>query len=104
MTPGSGRPTPVVVSAVKKWVAGLDKNDSEFDRLRCEALWVLQGHHAVDESSYLVLNHGQTYSINIESRQPVESFCLFFAEGFAEDVQRTLSRPPEDATVPWAKP
>jgi AraC family transcriptional regulator len=53
-------------------------------------------HHAVDESSYLVLNHGQTYSINIESRQPVESFCLFFADGFAEDVQRTLSQRPED--------
>ena len=36
------------MAAVKKWVAGLDKNDPEYDRLRCEALWVLQGHHAVD--------------------------------------------------------
>ncbi len=45
------RPTDVVVAAVKEWVAGLDPNDPEYDRLRCEALWVLQGHHAVDPSS-----------------------------------------------------
>jgi putative heme-binding domain-containing protein len=42
------RPTPVVVATVKKWVAGLDKNDPEYDRMRCEALWALQSHHAVD--------------------------------------------------------
>jgi putative heme-binding domain-containing protein len=42
------RPTSVVTAAVKKWVAALDKNDPEYDRLRCEGLWVLQGHHAVD--------------------------------------------------------
>jgi AraC family transcriptional regulator len=53
------------------------------------------GHHAVDESSYLVLNEGQTYSINLESRQPVESFCVFFAAGFVEEVQRSLSSRPE---------
>lgn len=50
------------------------------------------GYHAVDESSYLVLNDGQSYSINIQSRQPVESFCLFFARGFAEEVERSLSQ------------
>src|SRR5436189_3711227 len=50
-----------------------------------------RGHHAVDETSYLVLNEGQTYAINIDSRAQVESFCLFFAPGFAEEVQRSLS-------------
>ncbi len=49
------------------------------------------GHHAVDETSYLVLNEDQTYAINIESRLMVESFCLFFAPGFAQEVQRSLS-------------
>jgi len=49
------------------------------------------GHHAVDDRGYLVLNEGQTYSINIESPQPVESFCLFFAQGFAEEVEQSLS-------------
>ena len=44
------RPTPEVVKAVKAWVAKLDAKDKEYDRLRLEALWVLQGHHAVDPS------------------------------------------------------
>ena len=44
------RPTDVVAAAVKKWVAGLDKSDPEYDRLRCEALWVLQSHHAIDSN------------------------------------------------------
>jgi putative heme-binding domain-containing protein len=38
----------VVIAAVKKWVSELDPEESEYDRLRCEALWVLQGHHTVD--------------------------------------------------------
>ncbi len=42
------RPTQEVLAAVKKWVAGLDKADPEYDRLRCEALWAQQSHHAID--------------------------------------------------------
>jgi hypothetical protein len=38
-----------VVAAVERWVTSLDPGDPEYDRLRCEALWILQGHHAVDE-------------------------------------------------------
>jgi len=33
---------------VKEWVLMLDPNGAEYDRLRCEALWVLQSHHSVD--------------------------------------------------------
>jgi AraC family transcriptional regulator len=40
----------------------------------------------VDDSSYLVLNSGQTYSLTIDSREKVETFCLFFRRGIAEDV------------------
>src|SRR5256714_8090028 len=54
-----------------------------------------RGHHLVDETSYLVLNQDQTYTINIDSRTPVESFCIFLAPGFAEEVQRSLSLKPE---------
>lgn len=43
------RPTATVAAAVNTWAAGLDPHDAEYDRLRCEALWVLQSHHAVDE-------------------------------------------------------
>jgi putative heme-binding domain-containing protein len=42
------RPTPEVLANVNKWVANLDPTDKEFDRLLLEALWVQQGHHAVD--------------------------------------------------------
>jgi putative heme-binding domain-containing protein len=42
------RPTAQVVAAVKAWVAKLDVNDPQYDQRLCEALWVLQGHHAVD--------------------------------------------------------
>ncbi len=47
------------------------------------------GHFAVDESSYLILNHGRSYAVTIESE--VESFCIFFAPEFAADVFRSLT-------------
>jgi AraC-like DNA-binding protein len=50
-----------------------------------------RGRFAVDENSYLILNHGQPYSITIDSATPMESFCIFFACGFAEEVQRSLN-------------
>lgn len=43
------RPTDTVVAAVREWVAGLKPDDPEYDRLTCEALWILQSHHAVDQ-------------------------------------------------------
>lgn len=42
----------------------------------------------VDDECYLVLNHGQPYEIEIESRAEVESFCVFFEPAFALDVLR----------------
>jgi len=42
------RPTDKVMAAVKEWVAGLKADDPEYDRLRCEALWVLESHHSID--------------------------------------------------------
>jgi AraC family transcriptional regulator len=51
------------------------------------------GYHVVNDASYLVLNHEQAYSISIESDTSVESFCLFFAPGFAEEVLHSFIRP-----------
>ncbi len=42
------RPADEVLPAVKSWAARLDPTDKDYDRLRCEALWVQEGHHAVD--------------------------------------------------------
>ncbi|MBO0778375.1 MAG: hypothetical protein J2P37_06055, partial [Ktedonobacteraceae bacterium] len=47
----------------------------------------------VDDTSYLVVNHDQPYAINIDAGTPVESFCLFFEPGFAEEVYRSLTTP-----------
>jgi len=49
-----------------------------------------RGYYAVDDASYLIVNHAQPYSICIESNAAVESFCLFFEPGFAEEVQRSI--------------
>ena len=49
--------------------------------------------YVVGERDYLVLNHGQPYDITIESAAPVESFCVFFAPGFAEAVRRSFATP-----------
>lgn len=42
------RPTPEVKAALDTWLARLQKDDPAYDRLRTEALWILQSHHAVD--------------------------------------------------------
>jgi putative heme-binding domain-containing protein len=42
------RPTLEVLGQINKWVAHLSPADPDFDRLLLEALWVEQGHHAVD--------------------------------------------------------
>lgn len=51
------------------------------------------GHFAVEEGRYLLLNQGQEYSISIEADRPVESFCVFFPEGFVPEVGRSLTMP-----------
>lgn len=49
------------------------------------------GRYAVDDRSYLILNEGQTYSVDLDSENEIESFCIFFEHGVAESVQRSLS-------------
>ena len=44
---------------------------------------------ALDDTRYLLLNHDQTYTIDLEADRPVESFCVFFEAGLAEDVYRS---------------
>src|ERR1700753_51773 len=49
------------------------------------------GHYAVNDDAYLILNHGQPYSLTIEADNRVGSLILFFEAGFAEEVQRSLT-------------
>lgn len=52
-----------------------------------------RGRYTIDDTSYFILNHDQPYTITIESMHPVESFCLFFAPGFADSVYQSLTTP-----------
>lgn len=57
--------------------------------VRGSAIWATNdAERVVDGSNYLVLNAGRPYSITIDACEIVETFCLFFRAGFAEDVHR----------------
>lgn len=49
--------------------------------------------YVVDDHRYLLLNHGQPYTIQIEANTAVESFCIFFAPGFAQSIRQTSTQP-----------
>lgn len=44
----------------------------------------------VDRDSFLVLNAGEPYSMNIDSRRPVATLCVFFENGFVEGVRGAM--------------
>lgn len=43
------RPQTEVLAAATQWLSGLDSKSAEYDRLRCEVLWLQQHFHAVDK-------------------------------------------------------
>lgn len=45
----------------------------------------------VDRDSFLVLNRGEPYSMEIDSRTPVSTLCVFFANGFVESVGGSMA-------------
>jgi hypothetical protein len=64
--------------------------------LRGKAAWTTRaGRYELEPGQLLVLNDGEEYSIEVDALQPVETFCLFFAPGFVDDVAaRTFGVPP----------
>jgi hypothetical protein len=46
----SGRPTSEVIAATERWLAGLDKNDAEYQHHVLESLWLHQHHNVVNTS------------------------------------------------------
>src|SRR4051795_2465005 len=47
----------------------------------------------VDECSFLVLNDGEPYSMDIDTLVPVRTCCVFFQHGFVERVFRSVVSP-----------
>jgi AraC family transcriptional regulator len=62
--------------------------------VRGAAAWETGGRRfVVRETSYLIVNDRERYSMAIESARPVTTFCVFFRRGFVEDVARSLATP-----------
>lgn len=55
-------------------------------------LWETDGgRYRVDPECYLVLNHGRAYSLLIDTDEPREAFCPFFAAGFVEGAHAGMT-------------
>ncbi|MGE0131259.1 MAG: helix-turn-helix domain-containing protein [Blastocatellales bacterium] len=52
-----------------------------------------RGRYRVGSNSYLILNQSQPYEITVDAERAFESFCLFFEDGFAEEVLYSLNTP-----------
>jgi AraC family transcriptional regulator len=64
--------------------------------IRGQVEWIAGGRRFVlDPNTFLVLEDGQRYSMNIESKEAVETCCAFFRRAFVEEIAR-------DATTPLA--
>ncbi|HZF09006.1 MAG TPA: helix-turn-helix transcriptional regulator [Thermoanaerobaculia bacterium] len=51
------------------------------------------GHYWVDEESFLLLNHDQTYSMEVAAATGTETLCPFFQRGFLEHAALALATP-----------
>jgi len=51
-----------------------------------------EARHEVGETAYLIINDAHPYTIDIESADPVETFCVFFRRGFVESALRSHAR------------
>jgi AraC-like DNA-binding protein len=55
--------------------------------VRGAAVWETDGaRFEVTPHLVLIVNDGEEYAIEIDAREPVETFCVFFARGFVEDA------------------
>jgi len=45
------------------------------------------GRFRVDSDAFLVVNHGQSYCLEVASRERVETFAVFFRPGFVEELR-----------------
>lgn len=65
--------------------------------LRGSGLWKTEaGEFRIDEGSLLALNRQEPYSLIIDSREPVSTFCIFFEDGLVESVRRAMVTGPAE--------
>lgn len=51
------------------------------------------GRYVLTPGRHLVLNRGTRYALTIDGGAPVETFCVFFQDGFVEEALRSLTTP-----------
>ena len=51
------------------------------------------GRYALTPGRLLILDRGTSYSLTIDGDDPVETFCVFFRDGFVEEALRSLTEP-----------
>jgi hypothetical protein len=60
--------------------------------------WIVDGRRLlVDEGSFLVLNDGQQYSMDVEAPRIMETCCAFFQQGFVEQVAQDVTSPVQES-------
>lgn len=71
--------------------------------IRGEVEWMVDGRRLlVDPTTFLVLDDGHRYSMNIDSAKPVETCCVFFRGGFVERIAQDATSPLEASLdSPW---
>lgn len=71
--------------------------------IRGEVRWIVGGRGLlVEPNTFLVVNDGQHYSMNIDSDSPVETCCVFFRSGFVEEVaQDATTSLDASLDAPW---
>ncbi len=85
--------TVLIGRARQHWVRDFPGPLSIKTVLEGRVAWKSEGRELlVDDSSFLVLNDGQPYSMEIDAHEPVTTCCVFFGRGFVESVNRDLSR------------
>ena len=58
------------------------------------AMWETEaGRYALTPGRHLILNRGTRYALKIDADEPVETFCVFFRNGFVEDAWRSITEP-----------
>src|SRR5438067_5058553 len=59
-----------------------------------QVTWTVGGRDLlVDTNSFLILNDGQPYSMNMEVPRPMETCCAFFRKNFVEQVAQDATSP-----------
>jgi AraC family transcriptional regulator len=59
-----------------------------------QVTWTVDGRELViDSNSFLILNDGQRYSMNMDVPKPMETCCAFFRKGFVEEVVQDATSP-----------